>query len=310
MSTYYQNPLQAEAAQTAEAHSNETQEGGGSGSHVRIAGETIRLQKSASLVDAMASFADLTTVTSDDEEERQLASKPSVERTYSKLKRSVSSLVRHHNARKSERYLLGHVLAEGATKVYAHLHIANVMEVDTKRETWTCAINLHLAWCAADAPEDVDIDAKAHLLRFTEGLDQQSTSWKPQWIPEFNVDNLVERSSLPPHVYTVYADDRSDLLSHEDWHAAIERGDVTADKMWVVYEAVEKLTISDPMELEDFPLDKQDMSLGIFLREDVHHVELHVRLSCPTKHLEFDGCKLLADAHPSCSPCQRYPRTW
>ena len=172
-------------------------------------------------------------------------------------------------------YKHGHVLATESSKVYCHLHLSNLLAVNTKEQTWTCAYNIFLAWCVADTPEDTDVSAEEALLSFVEGIGDADDDWRPEWVPETRVDNAIEQSSMGrTNAYTVLAGDASGFQSMADWRAAIDKGDVTADNMWVVLEDTQKVTIADPMELEDFPFDKQDVDLTVYLGDEASRTEL------------------------------------
>eukprot|EP01045_Picozoa_sp_COSAG04_P046056 COSAG04_NODE_16472_length_498_cov_0.756892_1_plen_151_part_10 len=126
-------------------------------------------------------------------------------------------------------YKHGHVLATESSKVYCHLHLSNLLAVNTKEQTWTCAYNIFLAWCVADTPEDTDVSAEEALLSIVECIGYADDDGRPEWVPETRVDNAIEQSSMGrTNAYTVLAGDASGFPSMADWRAAIDKGDVTA----------------------------------------------------------------------------------
>ena len=68
------------------------------------------------------------------------------------------------------------------------------------------------------------------------------------------------------------------------------------EDFWVVLEIEEKVTVDDVMELEDFPLDQQDVHLTVYLTDLAHEARFVEIEKNNVKMLPVDVLRALGDS--------------
>ena len=161
------------------------------------------------------------------------------------------------------------------TIVYTHLHLDNLHDLDTKNQSFSVSFAIRFIWNAADAPEIYD-GQNHNLMHYVAGLGNATTDWEPMWSPSFSINNINEEGERHVNAFTVFKHDTHHPKGPSEWLEAIE-GDsptVRAEHFWVVLETRQKVRVDDAMELEYFPLDQQDVTLTLFLDDEVERTQL------------------------------------
>jgi hypothetical protein len=169
--------------------------------------------------------------------------------------------------------IIEHQNAKGA-KVYTHLHLDNLHGLDTKNQHFSVSFSVRFIWNAANTPE---FGHEHDLMHYVAGLGNATTGWEPKWSPSFSINNINEEGERHVNFCTIFVKHGMQRpCTPSQWREAIE-GDsptVRTEHFWVVLETRQKVTVDDSMELEHFPLDQQDVTLTLFLDDEVECTQL------------------------------------
>jgi len=162
--------------------------------------------------------------------------------------------------------------------VHTCIRIKNLIDIDTMNETFKINLMVEQEWIAPSTESEETL---------AEGLDRMDVDWEPEWHPSFEFKGTGhDKLNAVEEFYSIQLDDGT--------FAVHQITDMT-------------LEIVERMDLEEFPLDIQDLTINYMLNHPSREVRLAPFPGENSKLVDMDGADLSLSEY---EPWNKVPWMW